>query len=132
MGDNPVGMIVIEQWRTADYVTPAMDWIADRVGAFGPFVGTKQAVPCPVCTRLDGLRFVRGEGPQAPVHPACRCRRDPVEVIDPDTLTADQLAGLNAELRSAMDTATSAGAFWRDQPPAFRPIARVPRRHTRP
>ncbi|MDI3340857.1 MAG: hypothetical protein QJR03_10020 [Sphaerobacter sp.] len=30
---------------------------------------------CPVCGPLHGRRFVRGTGPQPPLHPGCRCSR---------------------------------------------------------
>jgi hypothetical protein len=44
---------------------------------------------CRSCAARDGLLFRQGEGPQPPVHPFCRCRREEafVQVVDdPDSL----------------------------------------------
>lgn len=36
---------------------------------------------CDRCLALHGRVFLRGQGPYPPLHPNCRCRRDPIIAV---------------------------------------------------
>lgn len=48
------------------------------------FVTVQDERTCVICRPLNGQIFVRGFGPQPPMHPNCRCRREEyISVIIP-------------------------------------------------
>jgi len=60
---------------------------------------------CAVCKGLDGLIFTEGSGPQPPIHPRCRCTRDPDPGIDPGQMKTWERLRLG--MRLARDRATA-------------------------
>lgn len=99
--------VVIEEWQTVDESQFVREWNRSAIGrTLWPGFGERPMSPvCPICQPLDGQRFRRGEGPPIPLHPYCRCRRVPVAVYDPDTMPADELLRLGAELEQGMRVA---------------------------
>lgn len=57
------------------------------------------ASTCPVCASLEGKRFTPETGPIPPMHPGCRCTRDPVLVT---LRTAAETVALGVALAAAL------------------------------